>query len=48
MRLAQWWAGGWGARGRWRSFSRDGCERVAFLAADDCPRPTGLMIAWEM
>jgi len=36
-----------GARGRWRSFSHDGCEQVAFLAADAHPRPTGLMIAWE-
>ena len=26
-----------GARGRWRSFSRDGCERTAFLATDDRP-----------
>ena len=31
-----------GARGHWRSFSRDGCEleRAAFLGADDGDRMT--------
>ena len=36
-----------GARGHWQSFSYDGCEQVAFLAANAHPQPTGLMIAWE-